>query len=176
MIISIDIETTGLDPETCQILEIGAYCDRGQFHCYVDNGLIQGEPDALHMNHGILKQIVECKTCIDPDVIAREFTKWLETVVCREVTIAGKNFGSFDKAFLDKLLGWSRMANKYFNYRYVDIGNLYWVPSMDGDTLPNLKTCMRRANFMGNVPHTALEDAIIVHKLVQHWKGKKHCI
>ena len=41
--VSIDIETTGLDPETCQTLEIGAVFDNWTlpirelptFHCYV---------------------------------------------------------------------------------------------------------------------------------------------
>ena len=50
--VSIDIETTGLDPETCQILEIGAVFDNWTlpirdlptFHCYVVHKQIVGSP------------------------------------------------------------------------------------------------------------------------------------
>ena len=53
--VSLDIETTGLNPENCQVLEIGAVIDDGTtpieecptFHCYVDHGLILGEPFAV---------------------------------------------------------------------------------------------------------------------------------
>lgn len=166
MVVSMDIETTGLDPDTCQILEIGAFCNNGSFHCYVNNGLIRGEPYALHMNHEILKKITDCDL-IHPDAITQEFDKWLFVVSRQKVTIAGKNFAAFDKAFLDKLPGWPKMMKQHAHYRFIDIGNLYWNPKIDGDTLPDLKTCMDRAGMLGNVPHTALEDAIIVHKLVK---------
>ena len=60
MIISIDLETTGLNSETCQILEIGAVTSEGEtFHCYVDNGLIQGEPYALQLNQKHNKALLE---------------------------------------------------------------------------------------------------------------------
>ncbi len=170
MIVSIDIETTGLDPATCQILEIGAFCERGEFQCYVDHDMIIGELNALQMNHGILKKITE-RPCnlIKPAKIADAFLQWLRTLPIQKITIAGKNFSGFDKRFLDRLWGWSKVA-KHFHHRYIDIGNLYWLPNVDGDVLPDLKACMDRAGILGNVPHTSLEDARIVHKLVKRWK------
>lgn len=66
-IVSIDIETTGVDKEYCQILEIGAVLfdtDKGldqfdscpKFKCIIDNGKhIQGQPYAIDMNARIFK-------------------------------------------------------------------------------------------------------------------------
>ena len=72
--VSIDLETTGLDPETCDIIEIGAVIDdleaRGEqgearlpikdlpkFHAYVVKESYQGEPYALSMHPKIFKRI-----------------------------------------------------------------------------------------------------------------------
>ena len=61
--VSIDIETTGLDWRTCQIIEIGAVIDDFKtaivdlptFRCYVDQGLFYGEPFALSMHAEIFR-------------------------------------------------------------------------------------------------------------------------
>ena len=63
--VSIDIETTGLDPETCQILEVGAVFDDWtkaigdlpKFHCYVIHKQIVGQPYALALNADTLRRI-----------------------------------------------------------------------------------------------------------------------
>lgn len=169
MIISIDIETTGLNPRTCQILEIGACYGTRQFHCYVDNDIIYGEPYALQMNHAILKIIADGAKrdrLIRPEGVANQFAIWLKTLTSRITTIAGQNFAAFDKQFLDRLPGWKEIK---FDHRIIDVGNLYWEPSIDGDKLPNLKKCMQRAGLLSNVPHT-VGTAYIVQKLVEHWK------
>jgi len=63
--LSIDIETTGLDPETCQTLEIGAVFDNWTlpirqlptFHCYVVHQQIIGTPFGLALNADILRRL-----------------------------------------------------------------------------------------------------------------------
>ena len=55
--VSIDIETTGLDPETCQILQVGAVIEDTQnllpleelpkFNCIVEHPAYTGSPYAL---------------------------------------------------------------------------------------------------------------------------------
>ena len=62
--VSIDIETTGLNPMECQILEVGAVIDDGralenlpQFHCYVLHQQIVGSAFALSMHPTILRRI-----------------------------------------------------------------------------------------------------------------------
>src|SRR6056297_3418534 len=65
-IISIDIETTGLNLEQCQMLEFSAVVDDTNdvkpidelpsFTCYIENGkLLTGSPYALNMNKKILE-------------------------------------------------------------------------------------------------------------------------
>lgn len=177
--ISIDIETTGLDPSYCQILEIGAVIDDWEqsieylprFHCYVVNEHIIGEPYALGMHPVILRRIATEKKGFDyllPEDITFEFSYWLNRHDIfpdeNHITPAGKNYASFDKQFLDKLPGWK--DNIKTRHRTIDPGNLFWYPETDRG-LPNLKTCMQRAGIEGAVAHTAVEDALIVVKLIR---------
>jgi hypothetical protein len=68
--ISIDTETTGLNPETCQLLSIGAIVEDTEkklpfdqipkFHCAIRRGereIIQGELYALNMNKDLIEKI-----------------------------------------------------------------------------------------------------------------------
>ena len=66
--VSIDVETTGLNPETCQILQFAAVVetvgsaqpvtDLPTFSCVVLSPTYGGDPYALHLNSGILKQML----------------------------------------------------------------------------------------------------------------------
>jgi DNA polymerase III epsilon subunit-like protein len=65
--ISLDVETTGLDPERCQILSIGAiiedtknplpFDDIPKFHCAILHNEITGSPFAINMNRKIVEGI-----------------------------------------------------------------------------------------------------------------------
>ena len=65
--VSIDIETTGLDPETCQVLQIGAVIEDTEqvlpidqlpkFNCIVENQSYTGSPYALWLNSNLLKKL-----------------------------------------------------------------------------------------------------------------------
>ena len=63
--VSIDIETTGLDPETCQILEIGAVWDNWTkpidelpvYHRLVYHKEYRGSAYALAMNANLLRHL-----------------------------------------------------------------------------------------------------------------------
>jgi hypothetical protein len=69
--LSIDIETTGLDPLTCDILEVGAFLENTDnllsreklptFHKYLWKDNYRGEPYALAMNAHIFQKILELK-------------------------------------------------------------------------------------------------------------------
>lgn len=75
--ISIDIETTGLDPETCQILSIGAviedtlnpipFEDLPKFHGVIKRENVSGSLFALNMNRDLIETIVQYSTAQDQD-------------------------------------------------------------------------------------------------------------
>lgn len=171
MYVSIDLETTGLCPVTCQIIEVGAIKSNdldNPFHCYVIHDRYVGEPFALSMHGRIFKRIAVKERgykYLTPREVVFHLWDWLGD---KPVTAAGKNFNSFDLPFLRQLPDW----RPFFKHRVIDPGNLYWEPELDGDRLPDMPTCMARAGMTGVVGHTALEDAEIVLELVERWKRR----
>lgn len=195
--VSIDIETTGLNPETCQIIEFAAVADdlRVQaplqslptFQAYVQHPLYTGEPYALGMHQKIFQKLAkpsENDKVTTPELLFKEFFDWLLTVggckaspvcdgnVCSmqiKINVAGKNFANFDKRFLDKLP--NNLVK--FNHRIIDPCMLYFNPDKD-DVLPSTEECMKRAGIEGTVAHTALEDALVVCSLLRakYWHQK----
>lgn len=196
--ISIDIETTGLNPETCQIIEFAAVADDlrikapldslPRFQTYVHHPVYTGEPYALGMHQKIFQKLAEPSEndkVTTPELLFKKFFDWLLTVdgptshrrcrykanpVCDgnvfsmqiKINVAGKNFASFDKRFLDKLP--NNLVK--FNHRVIDPCMLYFNPDKD-DVLPSTEECMRRAGLDGVVAHTALEDALVVCSLLR---------
>ena len=78
--ISIDTETTGLNPETCQLLSIGAIVEDTEkklpfdeipkFHCAILRGerdVLQGELYALNMNRDLIEKITMYSTARNQD-------------------------------------------------------------------------------------------------------------
>ena len=75
--ISIDIETTGLDPENCQILSIGAviedtlnqlpFEDLPKFHGVIKRENVSGSLFALNMNRDLIEAIVQYSGAEDQD-------------------------------------------------------------------------------------------------------------
>lgn len=78
--VSIDIETTGLNPETCEILSIGAivedtnkklsFDEIPKFHCAIKKAsrdIVSGEIYALNMNRDLIEKIVYYSTAEDLD-------------------------------------------------------------------------------------------------------------
>jgi len=182
--VSIDLETTGLDPDNCQILEIGAVIDDWRtpphelpvFHAFCCHHHIYGEPYALQMNHKIIKKIADKKDPNDPTALFLDpycMMHQLGEFLLRngftqdgnkiKVTAAGKNFGSFDLQFLRRL-GFDRVE---FRHRFIDAGALFYNPAID-DMPPNTEECLKRAGIPVNLTHEAVPDAIDVVKLIRY--------
>ena len=175
--VSVDLETTGLDTQNDQILEFGAIIDDGRpleelprFHRYVRHTRLEGSPYALWMNREIVgalaneKNYPEYLFTHEPSLIF-EFLRFLDQIghPKQHVSFAGKNFGTFDLRFLERLPCW---ADVKYRHRIIDPAILYAEP---GDSrLPDMKTCMERAGITGGVAHTAIEDALVVIKLLRH--------
>lgn len=187
--VSIDIETTGLNPETCQIIEFAAVADdlRVQsplqslptFQTYVHHPVYTGEPYALGMHQKIFQKLARGNQedrFTTPDLLFRKFFDWLKgigytpEVSCDgnscgqqiKINVGGKNFANFDKRFLEKLP--NNLVK--FNHRIIDPCMLYFNPDKD-DVLPSTEECMKRAGVIGTVAHTALEDALVVCSLLR---------
>lgn len=83
------------------------------------------------------------------------------------INVAGKNFGTYDWPLLKRMPKWDdniRMAQ-----RIIDPAILWWMPYEDGESLPNLATCMERAGIEPNVTHDALEDSRDVVRCVRNY-------
>lgn len=179
--ISIDIETAGLN-RSCSLLEFGAVADDllcqkpleelPRFHAYIVNDLILGEPYALAMHHKILSRISNRElpySYIPLQNLARDFWHFLVMNGYHpgndnkiKITVAGKNFGFFDRDWLEKELS----SHITFHHRSLDPAMLYLQP---GDLGPlSSRECMERAGLLGEVAHTAVEDALMVVKLLRN--------
>ena len=72
------------------------------------------------------------------------------------ITVAGKNFASFDKLFLQKLPRWKQLIHT--RSRVID-PSIYFT-NWDLDIAPpGLSLCKERAGLNSHVTHDALEDA-----------------
>jgi hypothetical protein len=172
--VSIDIETTGLDPSYCQVLEFGAVLENWEdpvdelpsMRVIVDPvkhyGCIIGDAGGLAMNAGLLQEIDEFGGA-NPSKLHAIFNDWLQEQGVAEFCPAGKNFDKFDRVFLDKLPNWKRVR---MGYRSLDPGILYWWPEVDVAP-PSLSTCCVRAGIDNFVAHRAVEDARKVVELIR---------
>lgn len=178
--VSIDIETTGLDWRTCQTIEVGAVIDDFKtaivdlptFRCYIDHGTFKGEPYALSMHAEIFRAIATADTdvdILDPNQLAYRFSDWLIdhgfNPEDEKTLVAGKNFATFDKNFLEDFPDWTEEVN--MNHRIIDPGNMYYVPGFD-DGPPNMEECLKRAKLPPVVNHKALDDAFDVVRLIRY--------
>jgi len=109
------------------------------------------------MNKGLIEQIKEGKSeeLLHIDNLEMAFINFLEdnsidsTV---KVKATGKNFGTFDLKFINKVF-----KRVKFHHRVLDVGSLM-VNFKNDEWLPGLLECKKRAGIKGEVTHNALED------------------
>lgn len=171
MFISLDLETTGLDPRICQVLEIGAYAfgsgpERSEFQCFVKHDTIVGEARALHMNAEIL--LAADREGFSPTLAMSQLLSWMERLPLPEGekrhVLCGKNIASFDWQFLLNMPH-AETLKSMVRHSFLDAGPL-WMEAND-TTVPSLSECLKRAGMETDVPHRALEDAKLVARLIQ---------
>lgn len=211
--LSIDIETSGLDPQVNQILSVAAIFEDTEkklpwdeipkFHVGIVRHQITGSPRALTMNAKLIEWMgrwIEPKDVTDAYFAAQESgMDWLEEdkvvsafynflLKCGlgeeeirvaeggpeyvlnsktkpiTINVAGKNFGTFDKKFLEMLPWWQKAIR--VRQRILDPGILF-VDWKNDEAVPGLDKCKDRAGIYGLVTHNALEDAWDVVELLR---------
>lgn len=181
--ISIDTETTGLDPERCQVLEFGAVLENWRdpidqlpyFHRYLKWDEVRGNPYAVSMNAETLRKIAAADPSTPlcaPEELGNQFANWLAHYHLdpKKITAAGKNFASFDMPFLYQIPQFRTHVR--FKHRAIDPAILYWRPDAD-EALPGMAECLRRAELDDYVAHTAIADARAVILLIR--RGVRKC-
>ena len=202
-LVSIDLETTGLDPDTCEIVEFAAVLEDGHgtpvgdldtFRFRVKKPTYTGDPYALSMHCELFKAIaaapVDELSASDlvgkPHMLGRCFRRWLvaKLLPTHNFNVVGKNFANFDARFLNRLES-SRDCFQW-NHRVLDPASMF-VHRKDM-AAPSTKECIQRARlsksfrddcatFDGST-HTATYDARMVVALTReglrgHWR--KQC-
>lgn len=189
-IVYLDIETTGLNPITDQILEIGLLVDdltlsddvpKASYHKYILHDRLSGDPYALALNAKIIEKIATAKLpnidFIQLKDLAADLRVFLQPIP-GPITIGGKNVAGFDFQFLkrvpniDGIGGGLRIYEIRLSQRTVDPGMLYFFPVFDKG-IPNLNECLRRAEIDATTDHTALGDCRLVSRLVRTYYSKE---
>lgn len=194
--VSIDIETLGLEPKTCDMIEFGAVIDDlkspveslHRFHVYVlppnrfnRRQVYQGEPFAMAMHAEKLMRIAKLEKgyeYIEPPELGDRFMAWLgshgydvqgeEKDEHVSIDVAGKNFSGFDANFLNR---WERWRHRIrCHHRVTDPGSMYFNPRSDPRP-PSLEQCLDRAGIHKTVSHDAVGDAIDVIRVLRHKWG-----
>ena len=193
--VSIDIETTGLDPETCQILQVGAVIEDTQnlvpleelpkFNCIVEHPAYTGSPYALWLNSNLLKILGDMESLkkderldyrkshniLPVGTVAASFNMWLSHNGFEQSETGGIviNVAGKNFASFDKhfLVKLPNWpARIQMRQRIMDPAILFMNWQKD-ESLPNLNKCIERAGLSGEVSHDAVDDAIDVVRVIR---------
>lgn len=173
--VSIDLETTGLNANSCKILSVGMvvedtnnllpFRELPRLELRVSHKTLNGSLFALNLNKYLIEDILNetprenikytTVDSLEHDMYNFFWKSGLVKNTSERVNVAGKNFNGFDRKFLDKVL----------KYEYFRFGRRVIDPSTQAadwkkdETLPSLEQIKDRLRILGPVTHAALEDA-----------------
>jgi oligoribonuclease len=168
--LSLDIETTGLNPQTDHVLQVAGIVEDTKtklpreacpsFVFYNWRESYSGHPFALAMNVGIFQRLLHLREINSQLVVPEaslidEITNFTSQHFANKILIAGKNVSGFDLPFLKALPNGEKLKT---HYRVVDPSMLF-IDFATDELPPDLKTCKERSGLSGHVAHDALDDA-----------------
>lgn len=184
--VSIDIETTGLNPHIHDIVEFGAVIDDlanpqpieklPTFQAILVQDHYRVTPYCMTLHQRLWSEIQERDEndhrfmAIDDlptafyNFLSKNGYPYNEKKEAYDLTVAGKNFASFDLLFLKEQCFWHGIN---FKHRTLDPAVLYLDPKIDTE-LPGMGLCLKRAGINEEVTHGAVPDALQVIKLIRH--------
>lgn len=181
--VSIDIETTGLDPDKHCVIELAAVIEDTDdeipieslptFQMFVHHETLVCDPDTVLL-HGDLWKIMKESETYSPSLVLIEFRQWLMDNDFPQdgqgkihFIAAGKNFGVFDWQFLRRLPSSDDIKP---SHRALDPTMLF-IRKTDSRP-PDLLKCARRAGLgIEAIKHRALDDAKLVVQCIRRgWK------
>ena len=179
--IAFDMETTGANPDKCEILEMAAVFDDGvspieelkTFREVVSPTLgyfEYSEPFAMQMptNQALLTEIIKGGGLPEKDAF-KHFAMWLNEVLPfrQGNTFAGKNFAAFDGPILKRRRSHcgADVPLHRFGYRSIDIGSIFFKEFGYVPDSKELKQIVKSPS--SDVAHSALADALDVVRAVR---------
>jgi len=198
--LSLDLETTGLNPETCQVLQIGAIVDDLQnpkpreecptFNMIVSHEQFQGEAYALQMNSWIFKRIagISVNETVDAIPVGRVGARTVSVKHGLKTTDPFDAFGVFlaehfwdeKKRKTQAIVAGKNVASfdmKFLppsvteNFHYKTIDPAMLYFRSEDNSPPSLTKCLTRAGLDGTVSHEATDDAWAVIQLIRKHFG-----
>lgn len=198
--VSLDLETTGLDPESNQILEFAAVFEDGAnqkpvydlpfFHCYLLHAKLVGHPVAISMNADIIKKLadhgmdeiwhasdIEGVNYLHPVSVWKVFKPWMESNYGCALNATGR--GRIQATLAGKNPSFDRsFCSKLpgwetgcFYYRTADPA-MFYTDFVNDVMIPDTAACAARAGVSIGGLHNALADARRVIELIR--KGAKY--
>ncbi len=194
--LSIDLEATGLG-EDCLIIEFAMIPFDTQFkrleeplarstyiHCPSFEDLKPSlDPWVREHNEKIIRK------AHSEGLMLSEFKVWLQTYLeskevrdyfqTQKIVLFGKSMNAIDLPFMNRDLGWEFMR-KYFHHRILDLSSIGYGMVDLGNLPMGMDSGSNLMNHlgMGDVAHTALEDAkntaIMYLKLLDKYEVKKN--
>ncbi|MCO4795061.1 MAG: hypothetical protein KC493_15195 [Bacteriovoracaceae bacterium] len=184
--LSFDIEATGL-AENDLIIEYAMvpFCsetkkleDSLSKHFYVscpsfdelkprlDQWVIDHNKELIDKAHSEGISLINFKAEMENYLSSPEVTEYFKDEPLKKIVLFGKSMNAIDLPFLNRDLGWDFMR-KYFHHQVLDLSSIV-IGLVDMGKLP--KECLSGSGLMnhlqmGEVCHTALEDAVNTAKM-----------
>lgn len=189
--VSIDLETTGTDPNAHDIIEFAAVIDEigsdkpieklPVFHRFIrkESSYIC-EAKAIVINQRVFEKLASDDD--EETIVIEDLMYAFGNFLCNHgitankygttiINVAGKNFGTFDYQFLKAKIPDNQWNNISMRHRFIDPSVLYLEP---GDNcLPDILKCTERMEQETREKitwshHSAVDDALQIVRLIRH--------